>query len=57
MIACAEIIEGLNIGLAYDIPTSQVINATAGSFEFTVQYIFKVDLEKDDRIYRSVRFL
>ncbi|HKK60291.1 MAG TPA: type IX secretion system membrane protein PorP/SprF [Salinivirga sp.] len=57
VMAGAEIIEGLNIGLAYDIPTSQVINATAGSFEFTVQYIFKVDLEKDDRIYRSVRFL
>lgn len=57
VMAGAEVIEGLNVGLAYDIPTSQVINATAGSFEFTVQYIFKVDLEKDDRIYRSVRFL
>lgn len=57
VLAGAEIIEGLNIGLAYDIPTSQMINGTAGSFEFTVQYVFKVDVEKDDKKYKSVRFL
>lgn len=57
ILAGAEVIEGLNVGLAYDIPTSQMIYGTSGSFEFTVQYVFKVDVEKDDRVFKSVRFL
>lgn len=57
ILAGAEVIDGLNIGVAYDIPTSQMIHGTAGSFEFTVKYVFKVDVEKDNRIYKSVRFL
>lgn len=57
ILAGAEVMDGLNIGLAYDIPTSQMVYGTAGSFEFIVKYVFKVNVEKDDRIYRSVRFL
>jgi type IX secretion system PorP/SprF family membrane protein len=57
ILAGAEIIEGLNVGLSYDIPTSQMIHSTIGSFEFTVQYVFKVDVEKDNRVFKSVRFL
>lgn len=57
ILAGAELIEGLNVGLAYDIPTSQMVYSSSGSFEFTVQYIFKVDVEKDDRVFKSVRFL
>lgn len=57
ILAGAEVLDGLNIGVAYDIPTSQMVHGTVGSFEFTVKYVFKVDVEKDNKIYRSVRFL
>jgi type IX secretion system PorP/SprF family membrane protein len=57
ILAGAEVLDGLNVGVAYDIPTSQIVTTSAGSFEFTVQYIFKLDIEKDNRIYKSVRFL
>ncbi len=57
IMAGAEIIEGLDIGLAYDITTSEIIKNSDGSFEFILQYVFKLGVEKDDRRYRSVRFL
>lgn len=55
VIAGAEIIEGLNVGVAYGIPGNHL--GSTGSFEFTVQYIFKIGVEKDLNKYKSVRFL
>ncbi len=57
VMAGAEIIEGLDIGLAYDISTSEIIKHSDGSFEFILQYVFKLGVEKDNRMHRSVRFL
>lgn len=48
---------GIKFAAAYDFTTSQISNATSGSFEFMLGYSFSIDVEKDKRLYKSIRFL
>jgi hypothetical protein len=45
----------LEIGYAYDIPTSQI--AATGSHEVMVRYRFKLERDKTRTGYRNTRFL
>jgi type IX secretion system PorP/SprF family membrane protein len=48
-------IKDVNIGYAYDIPTSRL--GSAGSHEIMVKYCFKLEREKTRTSYRNTRFL
>lgn len=48
---------GIHAAVAYDIPTSRIIKYSSGSFEFMIGYKFSLDIDKDNRKYKSVRFL
>ena len=48
---------GLEVAVSYDLTTSSIINYSNGSFEFMVGYSFSLDRNKDNRKYKSVRFL
>jgi len=48
---------GIEVALSYDVTTSRMIRASSGSFEFMLGYSFNLDLDKDARKYKSVRFL
>jgi type IX secretion system PorP/SprF family membrane protein len=48
-------IKDVNIGYAYDIPTSRL--GSAGSHEIMVKYCFKLEREKPRSSYRNTRFL
>ena len=49
------VIKGMQINYAYDINTMGL--KLQGSHEVSVSYNFKLDLEKQPRIYRSIRYL
>ncbi len=48
---------GLNVAVSYDLTTSSIANYATGSFEFMVGYSFSLDSNKDNRKYKSVRYL
>ena len=48
---------GIEVAVSYDLTTSSIINYSHGSFEFMVGYSFSLDKDKDNRKYKSVRFL
>ena len=48
-------IKGLQINYAYDINTMGL--KLPGSHEVSIGYSFKLDMEKQPRIYRSIRYL
>jgi len=48
---------GLEIAVSYDLTTSRIIKNSSGSFEFMLGYSFSLDMDKDIRKYKSVRFL
>lgn len=48
---------GIEVALSYDLTTSSIIKYSSGSFEFMVGYSFSLDKDKDNRKYKSVRFL
>jgi type IX secretion system PorP/SprF family membrane protein len=48
-------VKEVNIGYAYDIPTSRL--GSAGSHEIMVKYCFKLEREKTRSSYRNTRFL
>jgi type IX secretion system PorP/SprF family membrane protein len=48
-------VKEVNIGYAYDIPTSKL--GSAGSHEIMVKYCFKLEREKTRTSYRNTRFL
>ena len=48
-------IKGLQINYAYDINTMGL--KLPGSHEVSISYNFKLDMEKQPRIYRSIRYL
>ncbi|MBE9469546.1 MAG: type IX secretion system membrane protein PorP/SprF [Bacteroidetes bacterium] len=54
-----EFLSGLNIAIAYEMPATTKINYKyqSGSFEFVINYTFKVSVEKEKNIYKSIRFL
>ena len=49
------VIKGIHINYAYDINTMGL--KLPGSHEVSISYIFKLDLDKQPRIYRSIRYL
>ncbi len=48
---------GIEVAVSYDVQTSRLIKSTSGSFEFMLGYSFDLDIDKDTRKYKSVRFL
>lgn len=48
---------GLEFAISYDITTSSIIKYSSGSLEFMLGYSFSLDRNKDNRKYKSVRFL
>ena len=48
-------IKDINVGYAYDVPTSRL--GSAGSHEIMVKYCFKLEREKPRTSYRNTRFL
>ena len=48
---------GIEVAVSYDLTTSSIIKNSHGSFEFMVGYSFSLDKDKDNRKYKSVRFL
>jgi type IX secretion system PorP/SprF family membrane protein len=48
---------GIEVAVSYDLTTSSIIKYSHGSFEFMVGYSFSLDKDKDNRKYKSVRFL
>lgn len=48
---------GFNVAVSYDIQTSRMSKASAGSFEFMLGYSFNLEVDKDSKKYKSVRLL
>ncbi len=48
---------GIEVAISYDLTTSSIIKYSSGSLEFMVGYNFYLDKDKDNRKYKSVRFL
>lgn len=57
VIAGISLPSGIDIAVSYDINTSRIIKHSTGSFEFMLGYSFNLDIDKDARKYKSVRFL
>ncbi len=53
----AQIIDGLQLGYCYDIPTSSMINATHGSHEIYMAYDFNIFKPKYNQKHKSIRLL
>ncbi len=52
-----EIIDGLDLGYCYDLPTSYMIQATHGSHEIYLSYDFNLIKPKQNNKYKSIRLL
>ena len=52
-----QLFNGIQLGYAYEFPTSDIIQGTTGSHEFLVNYCFSLGLERSPRRYKSIRFL
>lgn len=57
LLAGLRVLNGLMIGYSYDLPTSKIIKASSGSHELFLSYEFKLNIEKKNSKYKSVRFL
>jgi len=51
------ILDGVNIGLAYDYYTSALSKGSTGGVEVLLNYCFKLGVEKSPQRYRSIRYL
>lgn len=49
--------DGLRAIISYDIVTSKIGGQSSGNMEFTVGYNFNLSVEKENKTYKSVRFL
>jgi len=57
LLAGLRVLNGLMIGYSYDLPTSKIIKTSSGSHELFLSYEFKLDIERKNSKYKSVRFL
>ena len=58
LLAGIEFNNGIRAGYSYDVTTSELSKAgTGGSHEIVIGYRFDLDLDKQDKRYKSVRFL
>lgn len=53
----AELMNGINVGLSYDIEFSRLISYNWGSLEVSIRYCFDLSLDKSPKKYESIRFL
>jgi len=56
-LAGIDLPSGIHAAVSYDVTTSRIIKFSSGSFEFMAGYKFSLDIDKDNRKYKSVRFL
>ena len=52
-----DIISGLSIGYAYELPTSKIIMGSSGSHELYLSYGFNILRQKKNSKYKSIRIL
>lgn len=52
-----KLLNGIQVALSYDISLTKMISYNSGSFEFMLGYSFNLDMDKDIRKYKSIRFL
>lgn len=52
-----EFLNGIRFAFAYDLTTSKIRSYSSGSLEFLLGYSFSIDIDKDKRMYKSIRFL
>lgn len=52
-----RILNGLSIGYTYDLPANRIIKATHGSHELFLSYDFSLALGKQEKKYKSIRYL
>lgn len=57
VLAGVSLPSGIEVAVSYDITTSSIIKYSSGSLEFMIGYSFSLDKDKDNRKYKSVRFL
>lgn len=57
VLAGIDLPSGIEVAVAYDITTSRMAKVSSGSLEFMLGYSFSLDIDKDNRKYKSVRFL
>lgn len=58
VLAGIELNNGIRAGYSYDITTSKLLNAgSSGSHEFVVGYTFDLNIDRQKKQYKSVRFL
>ncbi len=57
VLAGIDLPSGIEVAVAYDISTSRMAKVSSGSLEFMLGYSFSLDIDKDNRKYKSVRFL
>ncbi len=57
VLAGIDLSNGFTLSAAYDINTTRIIKSSSGSFEFMVGYSFNLDMDKDNRKYKSIRYL
>ena len=56
-IAGIDLPSGIHAAVSYDVTTSRLTKYSSGSFEFMAGYKFSLEIDKDNRKYKSVRFL
>jgi type IX secretion system PorP/SprF family membrane protein len=52
-----QLMEGLKLGISYDMQTTALATESVGGFEIMVNYSFKIGVEKAPQKYKSIRFL
>ena len=52
-----QLMNGLSLGYAYDLPTSKMIRASSGSHEVFISYNFLFDTNNNKNRYKSIRIL
>jgi hypothetical protein len=50
-------LDGLMALISYDILLSKMNTQSAGNLEFMLSYSFTIGIEKENKMYKSVRFL
>jgi type IX secretion system PorP/SprF family membrane protein len=52
-----QLMEGLRMGVSYDMHTTAIANESFGGIEIMLNYSFKIGVEKAPQKYKSIRFL
>lgn len=52
-----DLLSGFSAAVSYGLATSRIFSYSSGTFEFMVGYSFSLEIDKDARKYKSVRFL